>query len=71
MKRAVKACSFTLVLALSAFGGAPSPIADAAMKGNVPAVKALIQQGADVNALKYTMAIKFIKTSIYSYRSRT
>jgi uncharacterized protein len=36
-------------LAMTAFGAAPSPVADAAMKGDRAAVKTLIQQKADVN----------------------
>ena len=40
-----------LALPLLAFGAAaPSPVADAAMKGDIAAVRALIQQKSDVNA---------------------
>jgi cytohesin len=45
----LKACSFTFVLALAALGATPSPVADAAAKGDRAAVKSLIQQKADVN----------------------
>ncbi|HEY7339125.1 MAG TPA: ankyrin repeat domain-containing protein [Bryobacteraceae bacterium] len=55
MRRAIQSCSLALFLALAAFGTAPpasskSLIADAAMKGDLAAVKTLIQQKADVNA---------------------
>ena len=39
-----------LALPLLTFGAAPSPVADAAMKGDLAAVRALIQQKTDVNA---------------------
>src|SRR5579863_629082 len=37
-------------LTFTAWGAAPSPVADAAMKGDKVAVKSLLQQKADVNA---------------------
>lgn len=43
-------CWVALALPLFAFGAASSPVADAAMKGDIAAVSALIQQKADVNA---------------------
>ena len=49
MRRGFKACSLTLVLALAALGAAPSPVADAAMRGDQAAVRSLIQQKADIN----------------------
>ena len=56
-RRGIKAASIALSLALTAFstaltawGAAPSPVADAAMKGDKGTVKALLQQKADVNA---------------------
>jgi uncharacterized protein len=42
-------CS-ALLLPMLALGAASSPVADAAMKGDIAAVRALIQQRADVNA---------------------
>jgi ankyrin repeat protein len=39
-----------VVLSMAAFGAAPSPVADAAMKGDLAAVQSLIQQKSDVNA---------------------
>ncbi|MEX2152651.1 MAG: ankyrin repeat domain-containing protein, partial [Gemmatimonadaceae bacterium] len=39
-----------LVLATAAATVAPSPVADAAMKGDIAAVRALIARGANVNA---------------------
>ena len=50
MRRGIQACFFSLALALAALGATPSPIADAAAKGDKAAVKALLQQKADVNA---------------------
>src|SRR4249920_2448408 len=49
------AIHFTFALALSALVGAAassSPVADAAMKGDRDAVRALLKQGADVSAAK-------------------
>ena len=44
-----------LALPLLAFGAAaPSPVADAAMKGDIAAVRTLIQQKSDVNAQQPT-----------------
>ena len=43
-------CPLSLVVAVSAFAAAPSPVADAAMHGDKAAVRSLIQQKADVNA---------------------
>ena len=43
------ASALVLLLALPAFGPRDSPVADAAMRGDVEAVKALIAEGADVN----------------------
>ena len=50
MRRAIQVCSLPLALALAALGAVPSPVADAAMKGDKAAVKSLLQQKADVNA---------------------
>jgi uncharacterized protein len=41
-----------LVLCLSAFAASNSPVADAAMNGDVATVRALVQQKADVNAVQ-------------------
>jgi len=49
LRLSLAACALSLSLAVTAFA-APSPIADAAMKGDRAAVKTLIQQKADVNA---------------------
>ncbi|HEY1760238.1 MAG TPA: ankyrin repeat domain-containing protein [Bryobacteraceae bacterium] len=43
------ACGVVLMTSLAAFSAASSPVADAAEKGDKAAVKALIQQKADVN----------------------
>lgn len=43
-------CLAAVFLALGAFAAAPSPVADAAMKHDLPAVRSLIAQRADVNA---------------------
>jgi uncharacterized protein len=43
-------CCAALALPLLALGAANSPVADAAMKGDIAAVRALIRQKADVNA---------------------
>src|SRR5690349_1012674 len=43
-------CGAALMLCLSASGAGTSPVADAAMKRDAAAVKALIAQKADVNA---------------------
>ena len=43
------ASALVLLLALPAFGPPDGPVADAAMRGDVEAVKALIAEGADVN----------------------
>lgn len=43
-------CCVALALPLFALGAASSPVADAAMKGDIAAVGTLIQQKADVNA---------------------
>jgi uncharacterized protein len=55
MRRGIEGCAFTLLLVGAAFAAPPpdlgkSPVADAAMKGDVATVKSLIQQKADVNA---------------------
>ena len=50
MRRAIQVCSLPLALALAALGAVPSPVADAAMKGDKAVVKSLLQQKADVNA---------------------
>jgi ankyrin repeat protein len=42
--------SLAAVLSIPAFGAAPSPVADAAMKRDTEAVRALLAQKADVNA---------------------
>jgi ankyrin repeat protein len=48
---ALNACAAALTLCLAAYGATPaSPVADAAMKGDVTAVKASLAQKADVNA---------------------
>jgi ankyrin repeat protein len=39
-----------LVISVAAFGAAPSPVADAAMKGDKAAVRSLVQQKSDINA---------------------
>src|SRR5579863_7050437 len=46
---AVATCAGALMACLAAFAAAPSPVADAAMKGDKSAVRALLQK-ADVNA---------------------
>jgi ankyrin repeat protein len=43
-------CCAALALPVIAFGASSSPVADAAMNGDLAAVRALIQQKADVNA---------------------
>jgi uncharacterized protein len=43
-------CCAAFALSPFAFGAASSPVADAAMKGDIAAVRALIQRKADVNA---------------------
>jgi uncharacterized protein len=43
-------CAGALALCLSAFAASNSPLADAAMNGDRPAVQSLLQQKADVNA---------------------
>jgi ankyrin repeat protein len=43
-------CCAVLAVSFVVFGAARSPVADAAMKGDIAAVSALIQQQADVNA---------------------
>ncbi|MBV8842953.1 MAG: ankyrin repeat domain-containing protein [Bryobacterales bacterium] len=50
MTRGFKAYSFTLALAVAALAATPSPVADAAAKGDRASVRSLIQQKADVNA---------------------
>jgi len=40
----------TLVVAATTFRGAPAPVADAAMRGDLTTVKKLIAQGVSVNA---------------------
>ena len=45
----MRICSLILVAA-SAFAAAPSPVADAAMRGDKTAVKTLLDQKADVNS---------------------
>src|ERR1700739_3109206 len=50
MRRAIGSCSLALTFSLAMFGAASSPVADAAMKGDLAAVRSLIQQKADVNA---------------------
>src|SRR5215831_10716174 len=39
-----------VALSMAAFGAAPSPVADAAMRGDIVAVRALMARKADVNA---------------------
>src|SRR6204780_1899918 len=43
-------CAGVFALSFSAFGASTSPVADAAMNGDRPAVQSLVQQKADVNA---------------------
>jgi uncharacterized protein len=50
MRPAIGSCALILIFSLGVFGAASSPVADAAMKGDVAGVKSLIQQKADVNA---------------------
>ncbi|HEY6343718.1 MAG TPA: ankyrin repeat domain-containing protein [Bryobacteraceae bacterium] len=50
MRRAIGSCALVLTFSLDVFGAASSPVADAAMKGDLAVVKSLIQQKADVNA---------------------
>src|ERR1700735_780818 len=45
-------CAGVLSLSFSAFGASTSPVADAAMNGDRPAVQSLVQQKADVNAVQ-------------------
>src|SRR5580658_1880008 len=45
----LSACGVVLIASLAAFGAVSSPVADAAQKGDKAAVRALIQQKADVN----------------------
>src|SRR5580658_1760075 len=45
-------CAGVLALSFSAFGASTSPVADAAMNGDRPAVQSLVQQKADVNAVQ-------------------
>src|ERR1700689_2742320 len=46
----MKFCCLALLPAMLALGAASSPVADAAMKGDIAAVRTLIQQKADVTA---------------------
>jgi ankyrin repeat protein len=49
--QALQACAAALTLSLMAFGATtPSPVADAAMKGDLAGVRTLLTQKADVNA---------------------
>jgi len=50
LRYGITGCTLALVLYLRAFGAAPSPVADAAMRGDRAAVQALLAQRADVNA---------------------
>ena len=50
MKKVISCCALTLALATSAWAAGKSDVADAAMKGDKAAVRALIAQKADVNA---------------------
>jgi uncharacterized protein len=43
-------CAGVFALSLSGFGASTSPVADAAMNGDRPALQSLVQQKADVNA---------------------
>src|SRR4029077_792940 len=54
MKRllGVSACGALLMTAWLGAAPSPSPVADAAMKGDREAVRALLKQGADVSAAK-------------------
>src|SRR4051812_38751650 len=54
MKRLLggSACAALLMTAWLAAAPSPSPVADAAMKGDRDAVRALLKQGADVSAAK-------------------
>jgi ankyrin repeat protein len=45
-------CAGVFALSFSAFGASTSPVADAAMSGDRPAVQSLVQQKADVNAVQ-------------------
>ena len=49
---ALTACAAALTLCLAAYGAVTpaSPLADAAMKGDIASIKALLTQKADVNA---------------------
>jgi ankyrin repeat protein len=52
MRRGIERCGFALLVAGAVFAAdlGKSPVADAAMKGDLAGVKSLIQQKADVNA---------------------
>ena len=54
--RLIVACVATFLLGIAALKGAGgSDVADAVMKGNKTALRALLQQKADVNALASTV----------------
>ena len=46
----IRSCALALLLVVASFGAAGSDIADAVMKGDRGAVRALLQRGTDVNA---------------------
>ena len=52
MKRLVGSCAVGLMLAMASLGAAGSDVADAAMAGDTAAVRALLAQHADVNAVQ-------------------
>ena len=49
MKHVLSIGAVGLALSLAALGAPPSPVADAAAKGDAATLKTLIQQKADVN----------------------
>ena len=50
LRYGVSCCAAALALSASAYAAAPSPVADAAMKGDKAAVRSLLAQKAEVNA---------------------
>ena len=52
MKRLGSSCAVGLLLGMGTLGAAGSDVADAAMRGDVAAVRTLVGQKADVNAVQ-------------------
>ena len=50
MRRLVGSCAVGLLLSMASLGAAGSDVADAVMRGDTAAVRALLAQKADVNA---------------------